>query len=59
MSQPREGHGFDPVGVYAVSGGAADTGVWQQVGQAIHQRRVMGAAATDQQLLRICLGALQ
>ncbi|MNF65504.1 hypothetical protein D3C81_1127450 [compost metagenome] len=59
MSQPREGHGFDPVGVYTVGSGAADAGVWQQAGQAIHQGSVVGAAAADQQLLRVCLGALQ
>ncbi|MCY1177785.1 hypothetical protein D9M73_181090 [compost metagenome] len=59
MSQPGEGHGFDPVGVYTVSRGAADTGVGQQAGQAGHQGRVVGAAAADQQFLRVCLGALQ
>lgn len=59
MGQPGEGHGFDPVGVYTVSGGTANLGGWQQGGQAIHQRAVVGAAAADQQGFGVRLRVLQ
>ena len=41
MGQPCEGHGLDPVGVYAVRRGAADFCVRQQIGQMLHQRGIV------------------
>ena len=58
MSQPGEGHGFYPVRVNAVSCGAGDLGIWQQIRQASHQRRVVRAAASYQQFLSVRLSAL-
>ena len=53
MGKPGESHGFNPIRVYVVHRGTADFGIRQQVSQALHERLVVRAAATDQQLLRL------
>ncbi|MNJ54643.1 hypothetical protein D3C77_500930 [compost metagenome] len=59
MRQPGEGHGFHPVGINAVARGGGHADARQQLGQAAHQRMVMGSAPANQNFSAAGLGRVQ